>query len=176
MKRILLLALCAVWIGAYTPPACAAPATWSWLRASAGFDVQGQQITAQGRALSAVCPGAWLSYSATSGLSLSATVQRDFANDLTTGTVGGRFLVWSNDRGQVGIGEDLVAYGENVKALGITKDVSARSVVAGSFSAAQSKGRTVLYGIAQASWDQANDVKKLVVGLRWQGIGGASAE
>lgn len=174
MRRalVLALALLTVWIAENPKPLLAAPATWSFQRASLGFDAQGAQMTTSNGSSSSFLPGAYLSYSATSGLSLAGTVQRDFARHTTIGRAGARFKVLDTTRGDIALGANLVGYGDRTAWLGVTHPTSWESTVNGAYDVWQQNGRTVLWGIAQASWDQQNDIKSVRVGLRWQAIGG----
>ena len=164
---LLLLAMGAL----ISPALCgAAPAQWSIDRLSFGLDAQGAQF--DGTNLSSFLPGAYLSYSATSGLSLAGTVQRDFARHTTIGKGGFRFRVLDGQRGNVAIGANLVGYGDQTAWLGIVKPTSWETTVNGAYDVYQVNGRTILWGIAGASYDKANNVKEVRVGLRWQLVGG----
>lgn len=159
--------------GTLAPPATASPPTWSLHRASLGVHATGAVTNDSDVQSSAFYPGAYLSWSATSGLSLAATYDRDFARHLSIGQAGIRFLLLKSDRGQVGLGANLVGYGDE-GAAGLEEPTSWTASLHGSWSAAKAKnGATLLWGIASASYDPENDRREVRVGLRYQLIGGA---
>lgn len=172
MKKLALagLLLIPLVLGITAPSQAGPPPQWSLDRASFGLDAQGAQWT--GTNASSFLPGAYLSYDMTSGLSLAATCQRDFARHTTIGKGGFRFKVWDNDRGVVAVGANLVGYGDQTAWLGIVKPTSWESCLNGAYGVWQKDGRTIAWGIAGASWDQQNNVKEVRVGLRWQMVGG----
>ena len=159
-----------------TVTSAGSPPSWSLLRASFGLDAQGAAWSGTISNQSSFLPGAYLSYSAASGFSLAATVQRDFARHTTIGQGGFRFRVLDGQRGNVAVGANLVGYGDQVAWLGITKPTSWNACVNGSYDVYQKQGRTVLFGIMGASIDPDNNLKEVRVGLRWQVLGGFLAQ
>src|SRR5690242_14155061 len=99
------------------------PPTWSLARTSFGVDAQGAQWSGTPDGTSFL-PGAYLSYSATSGFSLAGTIQRDFARHTTIGQAGFRFRVIDGEKGNVAVGANLVGYGDQTAWLGIVKPTS----------------------------------------------------
>lgn len=156
----------------FAAPAMSAPATWSFARASLGVHATGAITNDAGTQTSAFLPGAYLSYSLTSGVSLAGVVDEDFARHLTIGSAGIRFLVMKSERGQIGLGANLLGYGD-ARASGIKEPTSWSGSIHGSWAAARSSGRTLLWGIASASYDPENDRKEVRVGLRYQVVGGS---
>ena len=151
----------------------AAPPTWSLHRASFGIDAKGAINDNEGPTTSAFLPGAYLSYSATSQLSLAATYERDFPRHFSIGQTGLRFLLSKSERGQVAAGVNAVFYGDE-GAVGVVKPTSWNASVNGSWAAAKAKdGTTVLWGIASAAYDPDNAITLVRVGLRLQIFGGA---
>jgi hypothetical protein len=165
-------AMAALFLVLFAGSAHAVPASWSFERASFGVDAAGQQWTEGDIRASSFLPGAYLSYDLTQGLSIAATGERDFARHLTLGKVGGRFKIIETERGVVALGANLVGYGDRPDFLGIAKPTSWETMAAGAYSVAETAGRTVLWGVAQAGWDEQNGVKWVKVGLRAQVVGG----
>ena len=159
---------------AYTAPAGAAPATWSLSRASFGIDAKAAVLESPERS-SAFLPGAYLSWSATSQLSLAATIERDFSEHLTIGQLGARFLVARMSEGQLAAGVNLVGYGDE-GAEGFLKPTSWNASLHGSYPVWQRNGATVAWGIASASYDSDNSLGIYRLGLRYQGIGGRDVQ
>lgn len=150
----------------------AAPPTWSFARASFGVDAKGGIFDGTGPTTSAFLPGAYLSYSATSQMSLAGTFERDFPRHLSIGQTGLRFLMLKSERGQVAAGVNAVFYGDE-GASSYTKPTSWNASVNGSWAAAKAKdGRTVCWGIASAAYDPDNALTILRIGLRLQILGG----
>lgn len=151
----------------------AAPPTWSFARASFGIDAKGAINDTDGPTTSAFLPGAYLSYSATSQLSLAGTFERDFPRHESIGQAGLRFLLTKSERGQVAAGVNAVFYGDE-GAAGIAKPTSWNASLNGSWAAAKAKnGSTVVWGIASAAYDPDNALTIIRVGLRLQILGGA---
>jgi opacity protein-like surface antigen len=147
-------------------------------RFALGLDAQGAQWSG-GPSATSFLPGLAGTYNLTSGFTLGAHLQREFPRHTTLGALGLRFRILSVDRGGIWLGADLVGYGERTAWLGIVKPTSWRSVVNGSYDLVQkqdnlilNKKRTVLYGIAGASYDQDNNVKQVHIGLRYALLGG----
>lgn len=150
----------------------AAPATWSLDRASLGLDAKGAVTDASGSRSTAFLPGVYLSWSATSQLSVAATVEQDFASNLTLSRAGARFLIaHMGDGGQVGAGASIVGYSGD-GAASIVEPTSWEASLHGSYPVFESAGRTVVWGILSASFDPENERQTYRVGLRWQAIGG----
>lgn len=165
-----LLALAALASG--DRPAVAAPPTWDFARASLGVHATGAITNTEGTQTSAFYPGAYLSWSATSGLSLAGTYDRDFARHLSVAQAGIRFLVHKSERGQVGFGANLVAYGDDGSA-GFKEPTSWNASLHGSWSTFRAKnGTTLMWGIASASYDPENTRGEVRIGLRYQILGG----
>lgn len=148
----------------------AAPARWSFDRASAGLSATGAIVDHDGRS-SAFLPGAYLSYSLTSQVSAAATVERDFARDLTIGQAGLRFRMWGNEHGRIFGGVNAVAYGDAGSST-ITEPTSWNASIHGAWRMAENEGQTVLWAITSAAYDSENRLTIYRLGLRWQAIGG----
>jgi len=175
MRRfIALAAILAFMVGAL--PAFAGSPPSALDRLSFGVDAEGASWSGTVENESSFLPGAYLSFGATSGLSFSATLKRDFPRHTTFGTGGFAFKIMSSDRGQIGLGANVAAYGDQVAWLGVKKPTSWNAVVNGSYDLVQNHttGQTIIYGIAGASLDPDNNVKQVHIGLRAQILGGRS--
>lgn len=153
-------------------PATASPARWSFERASIGLDAKAA-VTEAGGQSSAFLPGAYLSYSLTSQVSLAGTIERDFAGRLTIARGGVRFPIFHLDggNGRVTAAANLVSYSDE-GAAGIVDQTSWEAAVNGSWRLAESEGQTILWGIASAAFDPENDRSTYRLGVRWQMLGG----
>lgn len=158
-------------LGLHALPAQSQPAQWSLQRTSFGFDAKAA-LRETGERTTAFMPGAYLSWSATSQMSLAATVEYDFTNDLVLSRAGGRFLIARmGDGGQVGAGASLVGYSGD-GAVGITEPTSWEASLHAAYPVAENAGRTVLWGVLSARFDPENNFSLYTIGLRWQAIGG----
>lgn len=169
MKKFLAIAFCCLLFPALS---YASPPTWSFSRASFGVDAKAGIFDTDGPTSSAFLPGAYLSYSATSQLSLAGTYERDFPRHESIGQAGLRFLMLKTERGQVAAGVNAVFYGDE-GAAAMAKPTSWNASLNGSWSAARAKdGQTILWGIASAAYDPDNALTIIRVGLRLQILGG----
>jgi hypothetical protein len=171
MRKLTMLAVLLAFVGA-SPALAGSPPNWTD-RLSFGVDGEGASWSGSVDNQSSFLPGAYLSYSATSGLSFAGTLQRDFARHTSIGQGGFRFIILGGDRGHVALGMNVVGYGDRTAWLGIVKPTSWNACVNGSYDLVQDKnGTTILYGIAGASDDVDNDLKQVHIGLRWCILGG----
>lgn len=168
-----LIAGCAVF-GLLGLPAVSAAQTpaLSWHRVSVGADARGALVEHAGTDHTAFRPGAYLSYSVTSALSLAATLERGLKEDITVGHAGVRFLLAQMGMGQVYAGANLVSYSD-VGAAGIEKPTSWSASLHGAYPVAwKGDGSTLLFGTLSAETDMENDLQTYRIGLRWQAWGG----
>jgi hypothetical protein len=149
-----------------TPPAL------SWQRVSTGLDARGALIEQGGVEHTAFRPGAYVSYSVTSQMSVAATVERGFSERLTIGHAGLRFLVAHMGAGQVAAGANLVSYSDE-GAVGLLKPTSWSASLHGAYPVSwNGDGSTLLYGTLSAELDPDNEIQTYRIGLRWQAWGG----
>ena len=151
----------------------AAPAQWSLDRASLGVDAKAAILNTPAEQRSIFLPGAYLSYSLTSVLSLAGTVERDFQGHMTLGRAGFRFaLARVGDGGRLWGGLNVVGYGDE-GAAGIVEPTSWEAVAQAAYPVVwASNGATLAWGLASATFDPENDLTTFRVGLRAQLIGG----
>ena len=175
MRRLTIAAVLLAFAVYGTPALAGSPPNWTD-RLSFGVDGEGASWSGTVENESSFLPGAYLSYGATSGLSFSATLKRDFPRHTSFGTGGFAFKIMSSDRGQIGLGANVVGYGDRTAWLGIVKPTSWNACVNGSYDLVQNQktGQTFLFGIAGASLDPDNNVKQVHIGLRAQLLGGRS--
>lgn len=176
IRRLFRAALGAVLVagalGLHVVSAQSAPATWSLQRASFGVDAKAALLD-NGAKTTMFLPGAYLSWSATSQLSLAGTIEYDFTNDLVISRAGGRFLVARmGDGGQVGAGASLVGYSGD-GAVGVPEPTSWEASLHASYPVAEDAGGTVLWGVLSARYDPENTRQLYTIGLRWQVLGGS---
>lgn len=150
----------------------ASPATWSLERLSLGADAKGAVLDADGVRSTAFLPGVYLSWSATSQLSVAGTFERDFARDVNVARGGVRFLIARmGDGGQVGAGAGVVGY-SGAGSAGVAEPTSWEASLHGAYPVWESGGRTAAWGIVSASFDPENGAQVFKVGLRAQLVGG----
>jgi hypothetical protein len=176
MKKLtLLLALSLCFVTVCGTESQAAPAQWSFQRASVVLTAGAAQFDVnESPTVNAFLPGLGLSYSLTSQMSLVGVVERDVARDLTLGRAGARLHIADVGQGDVGFGADLVAYGDNGrKYLNLQKETSFQASLNGAWPVSRYKnGATCFWLVGSASYDPQNLLKTYRAGLRWQAIGG----
>lgn len=158
-------------------PAMAAPARWSLERASLGFAAKAAVFDQAGERTEAFLPDAYLSYSLTSQMSAAATVERDFANSLTIGRAGLRFLVYKSEssRAEVAAGGGIVGYGDAGAAhFDLPKPTSWDASLTAAYPVwiSNRTDAVLAWGVVGARYDSQNALGTFTLGLRAQLIGG----